>query len=164
MKTDTGFRAWYYFRMGWSTYFVFFLGAINTLTVTYFLAIDNYPTLKNIFSSFELYIIAMILFLTPALVLVGFVHYKRTKAFRSEVDVLIESNPYFRRNTVNGELNNRLILKLLLLILKLSKKEEVDEKEIDQIKKMQEDITKFTQDRSFINNMDMDFLKKEIRK
>ena len=32
------------------------------------------------------------------------------------------------------------------------------------IKKMQEDITKFTQDRSFINNMDMDFLKKEIRK
>ena len=55
-------------------------------------------------------------------------------------------------------------IKLLLLILKLSKKEEVDEKEIEQIKKMQEDITKFTQDRSFINNMDMDFLKKEIRK
>ena len=32
MKSGLPFRSWFYFRMGWSTYFVFALGAINTLT------------------------------------------------------------------------------------------------------------------------------------
>ena len=50
-KNNLLFRAWYYFRMGWSTYFAFILAAINTLTVTYFLAIDNYPSLKSVFLS-----------------------------------------------------------------------------------------------------------------
>ena len=53
MKRNLAFRAWYYFRMGWSTYFAFIFAAINTLTVTYFLAIDNYPFLQEIFPTFE---------------------------------------------------------------------------------------------------------------
>ena len=57
MNRNLGFRGWFYFRMGWSTYFVFLLAAINTLTVTYFLAIDNYPFLKDIFPSFEQYVV-----------------------------------------------------------------------------------------------------------
>ena len=54
-KQRIGFRGWFYFRTGWSTYFVFILAAINTLTVTYFLAIDNYPVLKAVFPTFEQY-------------------------------------------------------------------------------------------------------------
>ena len=50
-KNNIGFRGWYYFRTGWTTYFAFILAAINTLTVTYFLAIENYPILKSIFPS-----------------------------------------------------------------------------------------------------------------
>ena len=40
--------------MGWGTYFAFIFAAINTLTVTYYLAIENYPVLKAIFPSFEI--------------------------------------------------------------------------------------------------------------
>ena len=52
-KKNLSFRGWYYFRTGWSTYFAFILAAINTLTVTYFLAIENYPSLKLVFPSFD---------------------------------------------------------------------------------------------------------------
>ena len=54
-KNNLGFRGWYYFRTGWSTYFAFILAAINTLTVTYFLAIENYPSLKSIFPQFHFF-------------------------------------------------------------------------------------------------------------
>ena len=37
----------------------------------------------------------------PVLVVVGYVHYKRTVAFKSEVDVILESQPYQRRIIVN---------------------------------------------------------------
>ena len=113
MKQRTGFRGWFYFRMGWSTYFAFILAAINTLTVTYFLAVDNYPSLKLLFPSFEQYIIIIIAIGLPLLILVGYAHFKsgRRGAFQSEVDILAENNPYQRRNTVNGELNLRLNLK-----------------------------------------------------
>jgi hypothetical protein len=45
------FRAWFYFRNGWSMYFAFIFAAINTLTVTYYLAIDEIPFLLTIVSS-----------------------------------------------------------------------------------------------------------------
>ena len=41
LKKNIGFRFWFYFRSGWSTYFAFLLAALNTLTVTYYLAIEN---------------------------------------------------------------------------------------------------------------------------
>ena len=107
--------------MGWSTYFAFILAAINTLTVTYFLAVDNYPVLKMIFPSFEIYVLIIISIGVPLLIFVGYSHYKKTKAFRSEMDVLVESNPFLRRTTVNTDIILRFNLRLTDLILKLSK-------------------------------------------
>ena len=72
----------------------------------------------------------------PLLVLVGFVHFKRSRSFKSEVDILVESNPYQKRNTVNSELNLRLNLKLITMILKLSRKENLSEAEIQEITKI----------------------------
>ena len=164
MKTGTGFRAWFYFRMGWSTYFVFFLGATNTLTVTYFLAIDNYPALKTIFPTFELYITITILILVPALVLVGYGHYKKTKAFTSEIDVLIESNPFLRRNTVNSEILLRFNVKLTSMLLKISQKETIDKKELEEIEKMQKDMIDLFEKRTLTNKFDIDFVNSELRK
>ena len=164
MQTGLAFRSWFYFRMGWSTYFVFFLGAVNTLTITYFLAIDNYPALKAIFPSFEQYVVLIIGTGIPVLVMVGYAHYKKTLAYKSEADVVVESNPYTRRNTVNGETNVRLNLQLLSLLLKLSKKEAMDKNEIEKIEKLQKDINNLVQNRSFSNEMDLKFLKKEITK
>ena len=163
-KKNIWFRSWYYFRTGWSTYFAFILAAINTLTVTYFLAIDNYPVLKAVFPSFEQYIIIIVSIGVPLLVLIGFVHFKRTQAFKSEVDVLIESNPYQRRNTVNAELNLRLNLKILAMMLKISKKESFSESEIQEIRELSDEIKNLSEKRNIKNNLDMDFIKNEVFK
>ena len=163
-KNNLFFRFWYYFRTGWSTYFAFILAAINTLTVTYFLAIENYPSLKSIFPSFEQYIIIIVSVGIPLLIYVGYIHFKRTQAFKSEVDVLIESNPYQRRNTVNGEINLRLNLKLLNLLIKVSKKESLVENDLKDIENLYSTILTFSETRSFANDADLDFLKKEIKK
>ena len=163
MKQRKGFRGWFYFRTGWSTYFVFILAAINTLTVTYFLAIDNYPTLKATFPSFEIYVLVTISIGIPLLVLVGYAHFKKTLAFRSESDVLVESNPYMRRNTVNAETNVRLNLQLLSLILKLSKNT-ISAEELEHIKKFQKDVHDLIMNRSLYNDLDIDFINHEIRK
>ena len=163
-KKNIWFRSWYYFRTGWSTYFAFILAAINTLTVTYFLAIDNYPILKAVFPSFEQYIVIIVSIGIPLLVLIGFVHFKRTQAFKSEVDVLIESNPYQRRNTVNGEINLRLNLKILAMMLKISKKESFSESEIQEIGELSDEIKNLSEKRNIKNNLDMDFIKNEVFK
>ena len=163
-KQRKGFRGWFYFRMGWTTYFVFILAAINTLTVTYFLAIDNYPTLKAIFPSFEQYAVMMVCIGIPLLILVGYAHFKKTVAYKSEMDVMIESNPYIARNTVNADLSLKLNLKLISLLLKMSTGEKIDKNEIDEIEKLRGDILKFVEERNFKNNLDIDFLKKEISK
>ena len=74
-----GFRAWFYFRQGWSVYFAFIFAAINMLTVTYFLAIENYPALKAVFPSFGEYILITVIIGVPLLVSVGYAHYKKRK-------------------------------------------------------------------------------------
>ena len=163
-KNSVPFRAWYYFRMGWSTYFAFILAAINTLTVTYFLAIDNYPSLKLIFPSFEIYILIIVSIGIPVLITIGYAHFKRTQAFKSEIDVMIESNPYQRRNTVNGEVNLRLNLKILTMMLKISRKESFSESEVQEIEKLSDEIKNFSGKRNLKNNLDLNFLKNEVFK
>ena len=164
MKQRIGFRGWFYFRTGWSTYFVFILAAINTLTVTYFLAIDNYPILKAVFPTFEQYAVVMVSIGIPLLIVVGYFHFKKTLAYKSEMDIYVESNPYLSRNTVNADLSLKLNLKLISLLLKMSTGEKIDKNEIDEIGKLQHDILKFVDERDFKNNLDIDFLKKEISK
>jgi len=162
-KNNVLFRSWYYFRMGWSTYFAFILAAINTLTVTYFLAIDNYPSLKLFFPSFEMYILIIVTVGVPILIAIGYAHFKRTKAFKSEIDVMIESNPYQRRNTVNNEMNLRMNLQLIKLLTKLVNDDKLESVDSDNLKKLIKTYEEFTKDRTFTNNSDIDFIKKEIQ-
>jgi len=148
--------------MGWSTYFAFILAAINTLTVTYFLAVDNYPALKIIFPSFEIYVLIIISIGVPLLIFIGYCHYKKTKAFRSEMDILVESNPFLRRTTVNTDIILRFNVKLVDLILKLSK-DTISEDELNDMKKIQKEITDLIKNRSLFNNLDIDYINKKIR-
>ena len=164
MKQRIGFRGWFYFRIGWSTYFVFILAAINTLTITYFLAIDNYPALKAVFPTFEQYAVTMISVGIPMLIVVGYAHFKKTLAYKSEMDIYVESNPYLSRNTVNADLSLKLNLKLISLLLRMSNGEKIEKNEIDEIEKLHNEISKFIVERNFKNNLDIDFLKKEISK
>ncbi len=102
MPKKIGFRFWYYFRTGWQTYFAFIFAAINTLTVTYFLAVENYPVLKEIFPTFIHYIVILLLVVVPILIFIGYAHFKRTSAYSSEADVVIESNPYYYKLPPRG--------------------------------------------------------------
>ena len=100
----------------------------------------------------------------PLLISIGFVHFKRSQSFKSEADVLIESNPYQRRNTVNSEIILRLNLKLMSMMLKISNKETFSETEIEEITKLHKEILNLSENRTLTDNIDMDFLKKEIVK
>ena len=116
-SSTNSFRGWYYLRMGFTAYFAFILAAINTLTVTYFLAIENYSELMAVFPSFEIYILIITSVGIPTLIFVGYSHYKKTKAFSSEMDILVESNPILRRNLVNVDINLRFNITLIDLLL-----------------------------------------------
>ena len=158
VKNNLSFRGWFYFRMGWATYFAFIFAAINTLTVTYFLAIENYPFLTIIFPSFIQYVLIITSIGVPLLVLIGYVHYKRTTAFKAETAVLAESNPYQRRNIVNITILLSLTMKLNEMVLKLTKNEKLTPKEVEEVEKLQDKIKKFTNERSFSNKKDLEFL------
>lgn len=96
-RRSVTFRSWFYFQTGYSQYFVFIFGAVNTLTLTYYLAIDNYPALQSAFSSFTIYVAIVTLAGFPAMVLAGYLHMRRTSAFRSQVEISVESDPYMYR-------------------------------------------------------------------
>ena len=163
MTENLGFRSWFYFRMGWGTYFAFIFAAINTLTVTYYLAIERVPTLITIFPNFLQYILIISAVGVPLLIIVGYVHYKRTVAFKSEIDIVLESNPYQRRNVVNISLILESILRTNQLLLKLSKNEQLSETEVGEINSKIDEISKFVNSRTFKNTSDMQYLQKNVR-
>ena len=132
------FRAWFYFRQGWSTYFAFIFAAINTLTVTYFLAIEEYPILNSLFPSFLIYVLIVVSMGIPILVLVGYGHFKRSNAFKAEADINIEANPHFRRILSNTELLFPILLKLLEINTKISNNEKLSEAELNELNSLKE--------------------------
>ena len=149
--------------MGWATYFAFIFAAVNTLTVTYFLAIERYPFLTTIFPSFLQYIVIIVSIGIPILVIVGYIHYKRTLAFKSEADVMVESNPYQRRNVVNNTISVEVAVKNMELLIKLTKQEKITEEEMNDLTKLYERYSEFLKERKFSDNNDMEFLKGQIR-
>jgi|TARA_B110000495_G_C22770060_1_gene450655 hypothetical protein len=160
VEKHLGFRAWYYFRNGWSLYFAFIFAAINTLTVTYYLAIEKVPYLLTIFPSFLHYVGIAVLVGVPFLITVGFTHYKKTAAYRSETDIGMEVNPYQRRIVVNTESILRLNLRLIDLLLKSSVIEKSSKEDLENITIIQNEISELVKNRTFSNKKDLDFFKK----
>ena len=160
MPKHRGFRGWFYFRMGWSTYFAFIFAAINTLTVTFYLAIEKYPLLEFIFPTFIHYVVIIGSVGVPLLITIGYVHFKRTAARRAEMDVAYETNPYFARTLINTQILVSLNMKLTEIILKLSTGEKLSKEEIANARKLQEELNDFISQRTFKNKMDLKFFKK----
>ena len=159
-KTDSlPFKLLYYFRGGWGLYFAFIFAAINTLTVTYFLAIENYPELKAVFPSFEIYLLTMVAIGIPLLTMIGYTHYKRSPAYSSEAGIMLSANPYTRRALINSELNVELNIKISKILVKISNKEDT-KKEMLELKTIHDKINEFVNERKFSNNKDLDYLKK----
>ena len=163
MKINLAFRSWFYFRVGYSTYLSFVLAAINTLVTTYYLAIEKAPSLKAVFPSFAIYVMVATAIGIPALIIIGYVHYKRSKAFHAENDILVESNPYQRRTIVNADIILQLMIKSIELNLKFSKNEKLTEDEIKELSDLHDTYVKFVNSRTFSNDVDIKYLQKKIK-
>ena len=137
MEKNLTFRGWFYFRTGWATYFAFIVAAVNALTVTFFLAIEKYPSLNVIFPTFFHYVVIVVGIGVPLLIIVGYVHYKRSKSFRAEQDILIETSPHIRRILQNTEVLLPSYLKITELIIKLSDNRKLTDKELEEVSKLQ---------------------------
>ena len=164
MTENSLFRAWFYFRNGWSMYFAFIFAAINTLTVTYFLAIERAPALQAIFPSFFQYVLIVSIIGVPLLIGIGYAHWKRTKARKAEVDIGFETNPYQRRFVVNTEIILHLNLKLIEMLMRSTSGEKLTENEMKEIRVYKDDIENHIQQRTFKNEMDYQFFKKIDKK
>ena len=88
------FRVWYYFRLGYSTYLSFVLGMFSFITTTYFLAINNIPSLSKIFPNMIIYTIFLSLALPPTGTIIGWLHMKRSLAYTEQIVVGIEASPF----------------------------------------------------------------------
>ena len=86
---------WYYFRIGFATYLSFVLGAVNTLVVVWYLAIQNAPAIQSIFGHFLEFGVVATLIGVPLSVGIGWIHIKRSPAYTSELDIGVEANPYY---------------------------------------------------------------------
>ena len=140
IKTSRSFRSWFYFRTGWSVYFAFIFAAINTLVVTYYLAIENIPVLGEIFPTFTHYVVTAISVGIPVLVAAGYIHFKRSAGFKSEADVAIETNPHARRTLLNTEAIIASYLFSNELMIKMLKGEKLTDEEIKKLAELQEKI------------------------
>ena len=160
MTENSLFRLWFYFRNGWSMYFAFIFAAINTLTVTYYLAIERVPALQVIFPSFFQYVAIVSLIAVPLLIGIGYAHYKRTKARKAEVDIGFETSTYQRRFIVNTEIILHLNLRLTEMLMKLTHGEKLTENDIKKIQAYNEDIENHIEQITFTNEKDYQFFKK----
>ena len=144
MKQSFFFRLWFYFRNGWGTYFAFIFAAINTLTVTYFLAIDEYPVLYDFFPTFFHYVIIISSIGIPILIGVGYVHFKRSLAYSAEADIVTEAHPYNFRILPgwNTEVVFPLYLTLSEMMIKWSKNEKLSDGDVKKLQVLQDKIQK----------------------
>lgn len=142
MKTKLPFRSWYYFRTGYSTYLAFVLTAINMMVVVYYLAIQNIPALESAFPSFGIWALTVIAVGVPLAIFLGWIHFKRAPAYRSEVDILVEANPYYYKLPPGfwKEVFAPTYLELLRLNIKLLNKEPLTEEEQNKIRELQKKL------------------------
>ena len=160
MSQNIGFRAWFYFRQGWSTYFAFIFAAINTLIVTYYLAIENIPSLKIIFPTFYVYFTVSICLGIPLLILVGYAHQKKTASYKTEATIYYESNPHALRTYNNVELLLQLNLKLVNLLILEHERNNISSEKLDELITLKNEIETYFKQRTDDKLIDLGLFRK----
>jgi hypothetical protein len=128
--------------MGYSVYLSFMMAVVNVMVTVYYLAITNIPDLKSIFPDFTVWAVTVIIIGIPLGVLVGWLHLKRSPAYRSEMDVAVESNPYYYK-LPPGYWKDALVpvlLETMKLNIKLLNKETLSENEMKDLKTLQKKL------------------------
>ena len=135
-----GFRTLFYFRMGYAAYLIMLLGAVNVLTSTYFLAIEEVPFIKEVFPTFEMYVITAALVAIPAVTAVGYAHYKRIGAHSAEMAISTQNNifNYKFQPGFNPEVFGPAYKMILRSVLKRSVSERLTDEEIGEINRLRE--------------------------
>jgi len=112
---------------------------INTVTVTYFLAIERAPYLEAIFPTFFHYVLTAVAVAVPVLILTGFIHYKIIPGHKSEMEVTVEANPFVYKLPPGFWMY--VIMPYFRLqseiLIKLSRGEKLTEEELSKMKKLQ---------------------------
>ncbi|MGI0009813.1 MAG: hypothetical protein ACREAE_00240 [Nitrosopumilaceae archaeon] len=106
------------------------------------MAIKQAPFLEEVFPSFLSYLGIISAIGIPLLILVGYVHYKRTAAFSSEVDITAESNPYLYKlyPGYTTEVLFPLYLVMTNMLIKLSRNEKLTDEELNEINELRKKI------------------------
>lgn len=113
--------------------------SVNAMVTVYYLAIDNIQDLEFLFPSFSIWAIFIIGTVTPLAVFLGWLHFKRSPAYTSEMDVAVEANPYYYKLPPGywKEAFAPVLLELLRLNLKIISKEPLTEAELSSLKNLQ---------------------------
>ena len=82
------------------------------------------------------------------MILIGYVHYKKSGAFKAEADISMEANPHLYRILTNTEMLFPLYLKMSELLIKLSKNEKLSEDETKEIISLQNQLKEHMQKKS----------------
>jgi len=142
MRRNLPFRAWYYFRVGYTTYLAFLMATANTMVTVYYLAIKTVPALEGIFPSFSVWTLFIIFTVGPIAVFAGWLHLKRSPAYRAEAEISTEANPYLYK-LPPGYWREALIpaiLEILRLNLKIVNKEPMTSEEMESLKILQKKL------------------------
>lgn len=139
-KQRKGFRTMYYFQIGYSTYLILFMGAINVLTSTYFLAIEQIPFIKNLFPTFEIYVVTAVVVAIPVVTITGYVHFKRVGAFSAATSIMTQ-NFIFNYRMPPGftvDVYGPAYKMILKMALKRANSEKLTAEEIKEIDRLRE--------------------------
>jgi hypothetical protein len=137
-------RSWYYLRIGWTTYLTFFLAAINSLVVTYYLAIKELPVLEQIFPSIFHYAIIITSILIPVMSITGYIYFKKSPQFTSEADILIESNPHWNRILKNTDVVLSTHNNILKYLIKKYSEENLSDHDVEQFHQFKNELENYS--------------------
>jgi len=113
------------------------------MTVTYYLAIENLPVLKEIFPTFTNYVLILIIVGIPSLILTGWLHFRRSTAYKSEAEIAMESNPYIYKLPPGYWINAVMpfFLQTSKMLVKISNNEPITDEELAKISKLEKTMT-----------------------
>ncbi|GEM_PF-5654340 len=97
------FRILYYMRIGFATYFAFVLSAITAITTSYFLVVLNVPFLYQLFPNFTSFALVSVGTGAPVIAYVGYAHFRKWKAYESQMDIDVENNPWNKKAVAGKE-------------------------------------------------------------
>jgi hypothetical protein len=87
--------------------------------------------------------VIVVLLAIPILAATGYIHFKKTNAYKAEADIGMEVDPYNRRLLLNTEMMMPLFLQMSTLLTKLAKNEKISDDESKDLQHLQDDLSEY---------------------